>query len=72
MKKTKRELVKLMRDSSRFLVHQDAFLFDLIGEVLVLRSHMIASQATVIKLQDELISCKNQLLESVQAAVKGL
>lgn len=71
MKKTKGELVKLMRDSSRFLVHQDAFLFDLIGEVTVLRSQMIASQAVVIKLQEELISCKNQQLESVQAAVKA-
>ena len=70
MKKTKGELLKLMRDASRFLVHQDAFLFDLIGEVTQLRSQMIASQATVIKLQEELISCKNQQLESVQAAVK--
>ena len=59
-----------MRDSSRFLVHQEAFLFDLIGEVTVLRSQMIASQAVVIKLQEELISCKNQQLESVQAAMK--
>ena len=28
IKKTKGELVKLMRDSSRFLVHQETFLFD--------------------------------------------
>ena len=51
--------MKLMRDASCFLVHQDAFLFDLIGDVTVLRSHMIASQTAVIKPQDELISCKN-------------
>ena len=60
MNKTKAELVKLMRDASRFLVHEDAFLFDLIGEVTQLRRQMIASQAAVIKLlQEELITCKN-------------
>ena len=70
-KKTKGELMKLMRDASRFLVHQGAILFDLIGEATELRSHMIASQAAVIKLQEELISCKNQQLESVQAAANS-
>ena len=47
------------------------FLSDLIEEVTALRSEMIASQAAVIKLQEELISCKNQQLESVRAAVKA-
>ena len=62
MTNTKGKLVKLMRDASRFLVYHEAFLFYLIGEVTELRSHMIASKAAVIKLQEELISCKNQQL----------
>ena len=33
---------------------------------------MIASQGAVIKLQEEFISCKNEQLESVQAAVKTI
>ena len=40
------------------------------SEVGDLRTQMIASQAAMINLQEELISCKNDQLASVQAAAK--
>ena len=54
-----------MSGASGYLIHQNAYLF----EVEELRTQVIASQYKVIMLQEELLSCKNEQLASVQAAV---
>ena len=67
--KSKSELVKLLCYASEYMFLQNAYLFDLVGEVRDLRSRMITSQEDVIKLQKDLLSCQVEKLESVQSAM---
>ena len=71
MKKSKTELVNLLRHASSYITHQNDFLFDFVGEVSDLRSRLIACQSNAIKLQEELLSCRTEQLESVESAVKS-
>ena len=55
--------------ASGFITHQNAYLFDLVAELSELRSRILTSQSDVIKLQEDLLSCQAQKLESVQSTV---
>ncbi len=67
----KEQLVKWLASIAGILISQKELVKGLRDDVSMLKTELIESQNTVIKIQGELLDCKNDQLSSVQATVQS-